>query len=46
MMEEEFLDYKKLLGDMAADPTLVTLSCLLSLAAAPSSSKKNDPGLL
>jgi hypothetical protein len=46
ILEEEFLDYRKLLDDMAAYPTLVTLICLPSLAAAPSASgQKRSRGI-
>jgi hypothetical protein len=37
-MEEEFPDYQKLLDVMAADPSPIALTCLPSLAAAPSAS--------
>ncbi len=40
ILEEELLDYQKLHDDMAANPTHVTLACLQSLAAAPSTSGK------
>jgi hypothetical protein len=38
--DEKFPDYQKLLDDMAADPTLITLAGLPSLAAAPSTSSQ------
>jgi hypothetical protein len=37
-MDEEFPDYQKLLGDMATDPTHVTMHDLPSLTATPSAS--------